>query len=139
MASTSVSAPPFSVPLTDAGGYVSRAWQPVVQSLYARTGGSFDKVRAAYSLARNAAPATAEVVAGAGLQGGGQIGPNAPIALYAAVTAVADLPTSAAEGDWAYAIDGRKQGEAAGGGTGVPCWWSNGAWVAVDSGLSVSS
>ncbi|MBV8683782.1 MAG: hypothetical protein JO111_12985 [Caulobacteraceae bacterium] len=139
MPSITVSAPPFSVPLTDAQGYVSRAWQPVIQTLYARTGGAFDKVHAGYALARAAAPASAEVVAGAGLQGGGQIGPNAPVALYAAMTSVANLPSSAAVGDWAYAIDGRKLGEAAGAGTGVPCWWSNGAWFAVDSGAAVSS
>jgi hypothetical protein len=139
MPSTPVSAPPFSVALTDAQGFVSRAWQPVIQALFARTGGSFDKVEAAYATARSAAPATAEIVAGPGLQGGGQIGPNAPIAFYAAITSVADLPSLGAEGDWAYALNGRKAGEAAGSGTGVPCWWSNGAWIAVDSGAAVTS
>jgi hypothetical protein len=139
MPATPVSTPPFSRPLTDSGGFVTRAWIPVIQTLFARTGGNFDKVEAAYSAAKAAAPASAEVVAGAGLQGGGQVGPNVGLGLYLAVTSVANLPTSAAEGDWAYALDGRKTGEAAGSGTGVPCWWSNSAWIAVDSGAAVTS
>jgi hypothetical protein len=139
VAATPVSAPPFSVPLTDTQGYVSRAWQPVLQALFARTGGVFDKVEAAYAAAQAAAPASAEVVAGAGLQGGGQVGPNVGVSMYLAVTDVSGLPASAAEGDWAYALNGRKTGEAAGAGTGVPCWRSNGAWVAVDSGAAVTS
>ncbi|HSZ51339.1 MAG TPA: hypothetical protein VK801_07195 [Caulobacteraceae bacterium] len=139
MPSTPVPTPPFSTPLTDAEGYVSRAWRPLIQALFTRTGGVFDKVEAAYSAARSAAPASAEVVAGAGLQGGGQIGPNVPVALYSAITSVANLPPAAAEGDWAYALDGRKAGEAAGAGTGVPCWWSNGAWCAVDGGAVVEA
>jgi len=55
------------------------------------------------------------------------------------VTCQANLPSSAAEGDWAYALNGRKTGEAAGAGTGVPCWRSNGAWIAVDSGAAVTA
>lgn len=139
MPSTPVSTPPFSVPLTDAQGFVSRAWQPVIQALFARTGGPFDKIEAAYVAAKAAAPAKAEVVAGSGLQGGGQIGPNAGLGLYTAMADVAGLPSSGAEGDWAYALNGRKTGEAAGSGTGVPCWWSAGAWIAVDSGAAVAS
>jgi hypothetical protein len=139
MAATPISAPPFGVPLTDSQGYVSRAWQPVLQALFQRTGGNFDKVEAAYAASQAAAPGTAEVVAGAGLQGGGQVGPNVGLSLYLARTDVASLPTSAAEGDWAYALNGRKTGEAAGSGTGVPVWWSNGHWVAVDSGAAVAA
>jgi hypothetical protein len=139
MATTPVSTPPFSVPLTDTQGYVSRAWQPVLQALFARTGGNFDKVEAAYTTAQQAVPATAEVVAGAGLQGGGRVGPNVGLSLYVAITNVANLPTSAAEGDWVYALNGRKTGEAAGAGTGVPCWSSNNVWIAVDSGAAVTS
>ncbi len=139
MPATPLFSPPFNVALTDAKGMVSRAWQPVLQGLFNRTGGAFDKVQAAFSTAAAAAPAAAEVVAGAGLQGGGAIGPNAAVALYAAVTSVANLPASAGEGDWAYAMDGRKAGEAAGSGTGVPVWWSNGVWNAVDSGAAVAA
>jgi hypothetical protein len=79
------------------------------------------------------------VVAGAGLQGGGQVGPNVGVSLYAAVTAVAMLPTAANAGDWAYATDGRKTGEGSGAGTGVPVWWSNTGWYAVDSGALVTA
>lgn len=41
---------------------------------------------------------------------------------------VALLPTGAIEGQTAYAINGRKIGEAAGLGTGVPVYFSNNAW-----------
>ncbi|HEY2051205.1 MAG TPA: hypothetical protein VGH03_17840 [Caulobacteraceae bacterium] len=139
MAPAPLPSPPFSVSLTDAQGIVSRAWQNWLQSVQNRLGGQSDKVDAAYQAAKGAAAASAEVVAGAGLQGGGRIGPNAALGLYLAVTSVANLPTSAGEGDWAYALDGRKAGEAAGSGTGVPCWRSNGAWMAVDSGAAVAA
>lgn len=139
MTATPVANPPFSSPLTNAKGFVTVAWLPVLQALFNRTGGKFDKVEAAFTTAKAAAPATSEVVAGAGLQGGGAVGPNAAVALYCAVTSVALLPMSANEGDWAYAMNGRKTGQAAGSGTGVPVWWSNGAWIAVDSGAAVTA
>lgn len=52
---------------------------------------------------------------------------------------VADLPSPTAannppgidvpfEGQWAFALDGRKTGEGAAAGTGVPCYFSNGQW-----------
>jgi hypothetical protein len=41
---------------------------------------------------------------------------------------VGELPASAAEGQLAYAADGRKAGEEAGEGTGIPVYWSDGAW-----------
>ena len=52
---------------------------------------------------------------------------------------VADLPSTTPannppgievpfEGQWAFALDGRKTGEGAGAGTGVPCYFSNGSW-----------
>ncbi len=130
--------PPFSQPMLD-GGFMSRAWQAWAQAVQTALGGKSDKVDAAYQAAVSAAPGTAEVVAGAGLQGGGQVGPNVGLSLYAAVTGVATLPTSANAGDWAYATDGRKVGESSGAGTGVPVWWSNGHWYAVDSGAVVAA
>ena len=42
--------------------------------------------------------------------------------------AVASLPASPQEGYIAYATNGRKVGEGAGSGTGVPVYFSNGAW-----------
>jgi hypothetical protein len=42
--------------------------------------------------------------------------------------AVASLPNNPIEGQFAYAANGRKVGEAAGAGTGVPVYFSNGAW-----------
>jgi len=41
---------------------------------------------------------------------------------------VPNLPTSPAEGVFAYAMDGRKVGEGSGSGTGVMVYFSNGAW-----------
>jgi hypothetical protein len=139
MAATPTPKPPFQIPLTDAQGYVTTGWQPFIQALFAKTGGVFDKVETAYSAAIAAAPGTAEVVAGAGLQGGGQVGGNVGLTLYAAIGQVASLPSPAAEGDWAYAVDGRKTGEGAGEGTGVPVWWSIDAWYAADSGAVVAA
>jgi hypothetical protein len=130
--------PPFNQPVLD-GQFLSRAWQNWAQAVQAALGGRTDKVAAAYDAAMAAAPASAEVVAGAGLQGGGQVGPNVGLGLYLAVTAVANLPATADQGDWAYAIDGRKTGEGSGAGTGVPVWWSNTGWYAVDSGALVTA
>jgi hypothetical protein len=129
---SSLPTPPFSVPVLD-GAFLSRTWQTWVQSVQTRLGGTNDNVAQALTTAQGAASASAEVVAGAGLQGGGAVGPNVGVALYAAVTSVALLPASAGEGDWAYALNGRKTGEAAGAGTGVPVFWSAGAWNAVSS------
>ena len=138
MAETPVPRPPFATPLLT-GGTVSIKWQTWFMAVWNRLGGQTDKVEAAYSAASAAAPATTEVVAGAGLQQGGQLAGNVAIELYAAMTDVASLPTSANVGDWAYALDGRKVGEASGSGTGVPVWWSGTAWYAVDSGAVVSA
>ncbi len=141
MVATRVPPPPFNVPVLDGTGFAS-AWafwiQAVNDAIY---GEGFDKIDAGYQTAVAAAPATAEVTAVGGLHGvGSQIGSNVGIALYRAVTGVAALPASGvAEGDWAYALDGRKAGEAAGAGTGVPVWRSQGAWIAVDSGAAVTS
>jgi hypothetical protein len=41
---------------------------------------------------------------------------------------VANLPASPSTGAIAYATNGRKVGEGAGTGTGVPCYYSNSAW-----------
>jgi hypothetical protein len=41
---------------------------------------------------------------------------------------VSTLPSSPSAGSIAYATDGRKVGEGAGAGTGVPCYYSNGNW-----------
>ena len=41
---------------------------------------------------------------------------------------VASLATGLGEGEDGYATDGRKVGEGPGAGTGVPIYWSTGAW-----------
>lgn len=116
--------------------YFYRLWQALVS----RTGGESDKVDAAHTLAIGAVPQGTQVVAGGGLQVGGALGGNVGVALYAAIALTAYLPTTGVvEGDWAYALDGRKPGEAAGAGTGVPVWRSRSSWYAVSSGAVVTN
>ena len=134
----------FTRPLVDERGYASRSFQGWVASADARLGGRFDKVEAAHSIATSAAPQTTQVIAGGGLQAGGSLTGNIGLALYAAMAPLASLPTTGlAEGDIAYALDGRKAGEGAGAGTGVPCWWSvvagTGGWYAFGSGALVTT
>jgi len=139
MADTQVPAPPFAVSFL-VGRQIAPAWQSWLLAVWNRLGGQTDKVEAAYRAASAAAPATTEVVAGAGLQQGGQLAGNVALELYVAMTNVASLPTTGVNvGDWAYALDGCKVGETAGSGTGVPVWWSRTAWYAVDSGAVVSA
>lgn len=54
---------------------------------------------------------------------------------------VAGLPTTAANGQWAYASNGRKPGEGGGGGTGVPVFFNapTGTWFSYCSGAVVTS
>ena len=139
MASVSVPPPPFNQAFLD-GAHVSTAWRLWLQTLFRRIGGTAqDKVDAAYVAALGAAAAKAQVIGTGGLQGGGALGGNVGLALYASISAVASLPAGVTDGDWAYAVDGRKPGEGAGAGTGVPCFWSNGHWVAATSGAPVTS
>lgn len=139
MTSTPLPAPPFKVPLTDPSGQVSRAWQAFLQALYVRSGGSFDKIDVAHAAALAAVPRSSRVLGVAGLHAGGDLSGDVAVALYRALRTVASLPTAGiSDGDWAYAVDGRKAGEAAGAGTGVPVWSSGGRWFAIDSGAVVA-
>ncbi|MDN7879328.1 hypothetical protein [Burkholderia aenigmatica] len=52
---------------------------------------------------------------------------------------VASLPAGAVEGQTAWAKNGRKVGEGAGAGTGVPVYWSNGAWRVYSTDAAVSA
>lgn len=53
---------------------------------------------------------------------------------------VANLPTSAVLGQQAWASNGRKPGEGAGSGTGVPVTWdASGVWFSLYSGAAVTS
>jgi hypothetical protein len=140
MTATRLPPPPFNTPLLEAG-FVSSAWQFFVTALYniVYEDGA-DKVEAAHAAAQASVRQSTQVIAGGGLQVGGQLSDNVAIALYRVKAAVAALPRAGnAEGDWAYAINGRKPAEAAGSGTGVPCFWSNGAWVAATSGAPVAA
>jgi hypothetical protein len=143
---TAINVPPIdpSLALVDpASGRPTRYGERVLRGLWGRTGGAVDKVDAAHVLARDAVPQGTVVAAAGGLQVGGALGGpkggNVGVALYAAVTGVALLPAGATEGDWAYAVDGRKPGEGAGSGTGVPCFWSGAAWISACSGAAVTA
>ncbi len=132
--------PPLKQPVVDAGGRITAAWQAFCVALYGRTGAAADKVDLAHAAAVGAAPQSTRVVAAGGLQVGGDLSQNVGVALYRAMTAVAMLPaTGNSEGDWAYALNGRKPGEGVGAGTGVPVFWSAGHWVAVTSGATVAA
>ena len=54
---------------------------------------------------------------------------------------VAALPTTAATGAYAYATNGRKPGEGAGAGTGIPVFFNSGTntWFSYSSALVVTS
>jgi hypothetical protein len=140
MTATVVPPPPFTTPFLD-GPTISNAWQVWISAIQSAVyGPGFDKVDAGFTAAMAAAPAARQIVGVGGLQVGGALTGNVAVALYAAKTTVAGLPTTGvAEGDWAYALNGRKPGQAAGAGTGVPCFWSAGAWIAVTSGVAVTA
>ena len=121
------------LPLTGDGGRPTPCFQSWLNGLV----GALNSTAA---LAKTAAPASLNIVANGGLQRGGPLSGDVGVALYRAVKPVAQLPTTGnAPGDWAYAVDGRKPGEAAGQGTGVPVFWSVTAWFAVTSGAQVTA
>ncbi|HEY3797151.1 MAG TPA: hypothetical protein VGL58_02275 [Caulobacteraceae bacterium] len=141
MAATQVPALDYAAQLVEpASGRLTPYGDAFLRALLARTGGSADKVDVAHSLATAAVPQGTEVVAAGGLQNGGALGGNVGLALYRTKDAAANLPTSAVgEGDWAYALDGRKPGEGAGAGTGVPVIYSQGSWISAYSGAAVTT
>ena len=132
---------PAKTTFLDAGGNISRGWLTWLQAVYNRLGGAVDKVDAAYVLATNALPSTTQVTAAGGLRAIGVLGAGSVgIVMYRKSTTVSLLPTSGnATGDWSYATNGRKPGEAAAAGTGVPVFWSAGNWYAVTSGAIVTA
>jgi hypothetical protein len=140
MTANPVPAPNFAKPIVDEGGYAETWFQWFLRGLYDRTGGTDDKVDAAHGLASNAVPQTTEIVTAGGLKSGGALTGNVGVTLYTAKATVANLPTSGnSTGDWAFATNGRKPGESAGAGTGVPCFWSGSNWFAVTSGAAVTA
>lgn len=137
MSGETVNVPPYATPLVDKGGRLTSPWQWWFAQMYDRSGGTVDKVDAAATTAAAAVPQTTQVVAGGGLQVGGALSGNVGLSLYRAKGALSSLPTSGnSEGDWAYALNGRKSGETTGNGTGVPCFWSTpggtGGWYRAD-------
>ncbi|MBA3811527.1 MAG: hypothetical protein H0X27_07780 [Caulobacteraceae bacterium] len=132
--------PNWAWPIEDGSGLASRWFRDLVQALYERVGGQSDKVDAAHALGTGAVARGMQVIAAGGLQVGGALGGNVGLAFYRAVDAVAALPTAGlAPGDWAYALNGRKNGEGTGAGTGVPVFWDGAAWKAVDTGATVAA
>jgi hypothetical protein len=139
MTAQAIPAPDFAEPIVTPDGRAARGFRGWITGVYNRLGQSGDKVEAAHILGLGAVPQGTEVVASGGLQVGGALGGNVGLALYAASTAVAMLPAAANLGDWAYALDGRKNGEGAGTGTGTPVWWDGTAWKAPDTGATVAA
>lgn len=140
MAATPVPALDFAAQLVEpATGRMTPYGDAFLRSLLRRTGDADDKVEAAHALASAAVPQTRQVLGAGGLQNGGGLDVNLGLTLYRSIDALANLPTVAiSEGDWAYALDGRKPGEGAGAGTGVPCFWSKASWISACSGAAVT-
>jgi hypothetical protein len=139
MTAQAIPAPDFARPIVTPDGLVTRAFRNWITGVYNRLGQGADKVDAAHAAALAAVPQGTEVIASGGLQVGGALGGNVGLALYVVFTAVAMLPAEANLGDWAYALDGRKDGEGSGAGTGTPCWWDGTAWKAPDTGATVAA
>ena len=122
----------FSQPVVDGDGFASkplRDWMLAVASAVN-----------AGATATATVPASRNVVTVGGLHGGGALSADIGLRLYKAVTTVALLPMSGnANGDMAYALNGRKPGEAAAAGTGTVVFWSRTAWIAVTSGVAVTA
>ena len=120
----------FAQPIVDANGYASKAlqvWMKAVATAVNATAGVY-------------VPTTRRVVGSGGIKGGGPLSDDVGLVWYRMVGAVSALPTTGnAIGDFAYALNGRKPGEGAGAGTGVPVWWNGAAWFAVTSGAAVTA
>jgi hypothetical protein len=136
-----ISEPDFAAQWMDPkSGQLTPYGYRVLKGMFDRLGGSVDAVAAATNLAAGAAPQSTQIIPTAGLQVGGDLSDNVGVALYAAISGAEDLPTTGlATGDWAYAANGRKPGESSGAGTGVPVFWSNGAWISACSGAAVTT
>ncbi len=125
--------PSVAAPLTGGGGRSTAYFQAWLATLATA-------LNRAIAQSSASVPKTTNIIAAGGLQRGGALTGDVGIALYRAVAKVSQLPsTGNAPGDWAYAIDGRKPGEASGLGTGVPVFWSVAAWFAVTSGVQVTA
>ena len=124
----------FSQPLVDREGFATKPFRDLINSVTTQ-------LNAASTLATNAVPNTRRVVSSGGLKAGGALTGDVGIALYRAFASVANLPTTGnAIGDWAYALDGRRTGQGAGAGTGVPVFWiAANQWIAADSGAVVAA
>jgi len=137
----SVPEPDFAQPFVDGDRFLTRWARHFLTGLYNRVGKDQDKVDVAHATAMAAVPQTTAIVASGGLTIGGELGNNVGVALYKVVTAVALLPATGNNlGDWAYAMDGRKNGEGAASGTGTPVYWDRtGAWKTLDTGATVAA
>lgn len=137
--SNPVPQPDFGLPFVDGAGRLSRWAKAWMQAASKLLDGATTPLATTHALASSAVPQGTEVVAAGGLQHGGALGGNVGVALYVVFDAVAGLPASAGLGDWAYALDGRKNGEGSGSGSGTPCWWDGTAWIAPDTGAAVAA
>ncbi len=140
MTAQAVPEPDFTQPFVDGDRFLTRWARHFLTGLYNRVGQDQDKVDVAHTAALAAVPQGTQVVASGGLAIGGALGGNVGVALYKVVTNVAGLPTVNNLGDWANAMDGRKNGEGAASGTGTPVYWDrSGAWKTLDTGATVAA
>ena len=124
----------FSQPLVDGDGHALKPFRDWITAVTTQH-------NATATLAGNAVPNTRRIVASGGLKVGGALTQDVGVALYRVQASVANLPTTGnAIGDWAYALDGRRTGQGAGAGTGVPVFWiGTNHWIAADSGAVVAA
>jgi|GEM_PF-5454284 len=140
MTAQPVPPPDFGQAFVGHDGFLTRWARHFLSGLYNRVGQDQDKVDAAHTAALAAVPQGTEVIASGGLTVGGALGGNIGVALYLTMTSVALLPATANLGAWAYAMDGRKDGEGSGSGSGTPVYWDGtGTWKALDTGATVAA
>ena len=122
----------FAQPIVDANGYATKPFGDWMRAVTTAVNAS--------ATPAGTVPATRNVVTAGGLHGGGPLSADIGLLLYKVSSSVAALPTLGnANGDLAYALNGRKPGEGAGVGTGVVVFWSGSAWYAVTSGAVVTA
>lgn len=139
MTAVPMAAPSLQRPFVDPDGYLTVWGRNFITGAYNRMGGPVDKIDQAFALASGAVPNTVEVIASSGIEGGGDLTGNVSVRLGVGDFTVATLPAVASGRQWAFALDGRKNGEGAGLGSGTWVWFDSTNWIAVDSGAPVTA
>lgn len=127
--------PPDQTPVSEAGGFATRAWRRFFTTIAQRlgTGTGIDFVSEALGLAENAVPKTTEVIAVAPNVGGGPLSGNVLVQFGLGAFSFADVPSPSLF-SWLFCLDGLKTGEGAGTGTGVWAWSDGANWYSIMGG-----